>query len=186
MFEQWYKNVSDDVAARAQNIKLLICDIDGVFSDGTIFIGNDGEELKGFNTKDGFGIKALMSSGVDVAIITGRSSNIVNQRMASLGITHIYQGMEDKIQGFNALCKDLNLSPEQVAYIGDDFPDVPVMLKVGLAISVEDGHPYVKQISHYVTTTKGGKGAVREATDLIISVQQGSDYLIKNLIGSSA
>ncbi|NVK25779.1 MAG: 3-deoxy-manno-octulosonate-8-phosphatase KdsC [Gammaproteobacteria bacterium] len=167
-------------------IKLLICDIDGVFSDGSIYIGNDGEELKTFNTKDGFGIRALLNNGVDIAIITGRTSNIVKTRMNSLGVTHIYQGMENKLEGYKQLLKDFNLSPEQVGYIGDDFPDIPVMKLVGLSVAPGDAHPYVKQIADLTTTHSGGRGAVRELADLIVMAQQGEHAITEQLMGTSA
>jgi len=186
LYQQWYQAIPKEIEERAKQVKLLICDIDGVFSDGQIYMGNQGEELKTFNTKDGFGIKALMNSGVEVAVITGRSSKIVNDRMTSLGVKHIYQGMEDKITGFNQLLTDLNLNESEVAYIGDDFPDAPVMHKVGLAVSVADGHPYIKQIAHVNTTHSGGHGAVRELTDLIIMSQKGEDYITQNVSGTSS
>lgn len=185
LFAQWYQPLTSAVINKAKSIKLLICDIDGVFSDGLIYMGNQGEELKTFNAKDGFGVKALMNSGVEVAVITGRSSEIVNQRMKSLGVKYVYQGMEDKITGFNQLCQQMQLTPQQVAYIGDDYPDIPVMQKVGLAVSVADGHPYVKQLAHYNTTKKGGYGAVRELTDLLIMVQQGEEALTQQFEGTS-
>lgn len=184
-FAQWYQPVSTELEAKANNIKLLICDIDGVFSEGTIFLGNDGEELKGFNTKDGYGVRQFMRAGIDIAIITGRTSNIVKNRMNSLGIHHIYQGMEDKITGFNQLLEDFGLDKSQVAYIGDDFPDVPVMREVGLAVSPNDGHPYVRSISDYVTVTKAGKGCVRELCDLILLTQKGPEYVLSNFEGKS-
>ena len=186
LYQTWYQPISNDVLKRARAIKLLICDIDGVFSDGLIYMGNQGEELKTFNTKDGFGIKALMNAGVEVAVITGRSSKIVNDRMSSLGVKHIYQGMEDKVTGFSQLLNDLKLLPEQIAYIGDDYPDAPVMLKAGLAVSVADGHPYIKQIAHLVTTLNGGRGAVRELTDLLIMSQKGESYITQNVAGTSS
>ena len=186
LYQQWYQVVPQSVINSAKNIKLLICDIEGVFSDGSIYLGNDGEELKTFNTKDGFGIKALMKNGVEVAIITGRTSNIVKNRMANLGITNIYQGMEDKMQGYRQLLTDFNLTAQQVAYIGDDFPDIPVMREVGVAVAPLDAHPFVKQNSHLVTTLKGGKGAVRELCDLLVMTQCGEDAITEQLIGTSA
>ncbi len=185
-FENWYQPISNQITEKAKLIKLLICDIDGIFSDGSVYMSNSGEEIKAFNTKDGFGIKALMNSGVDVAVITGRSSKIVEQRMASLGVKYVYQGMETKTIGYEQLCKDLNVSAEQVAFIGDDFPDLPVMNKVGLSVSVIDGHPYVKECADYVTVTPGGKGAVRELTDLIIMAQKGPDYITSAVSGTSS
>ena len=186
LYQQWYQQVPESIVSAAKKIKLLICDVDGVFSDGSVYLGNNKEELKTFNTKDGFGIKALINSGTEVAIITGRTSNIVKERMASLTVKHIYQGMEDKITGFNQLLSDLSLAPEEVAYIGDDFPDIPVMKRVGLSVATADAHPYVKQISHLTTTINGGRGAVRELTDLIIMAQHGESAVTDKLIGTSS
>lgn len=186
LYSNWYQPLKPEIISAAEKIKLLICDVDGVFSDGFVYLGNNKEELKSFNTKDGFGIKALIHSGVEVAIITGRTSNIVKDRMASLQVKHIYQGMEDKITGYQELLKDLNLTHEEVAYVGDDFPDIPVMQLVGLSVAVSDAHPYVKQIAHLTTTNDGGRGAVRELTDLIMMAQNGDAAVTSNLVGASA
>ncbi|WP_426358848.1 3-deoxy-manno-octulosonate-8-phosphatase KdsC [Pseudocolwellia sp. HL-MZ19] len=166
-----YGNVSDEVLNKAKNIKLFICDIDGVFSDGRIYLGNDGEELKAFHTKDGYGIKALGASGVDVAVITGRQSNIVQTRMTALNVKHIVQGEEDKLPALKNILNKLNLKPEQVAYIGDDMPDYECMAYIGLSIAVNDAHPQILQLAHYTTFTRGGFGAVREVCDLIMQTQ---------------
>lgn len=166
-----YGPISADTANKFKQIKLLICDIDGVFSDGRIYLGNQGEELKAFHTRDGFGIKAIINAGIQVAVITGRKSHIVEKRMTSLGVQHIYQGQEDKTQAFALLCKQLALQPEEVAYIGDDVPDLTVMQKVGLAISVADAHPLILSLAHYTTKTRGGFGAVREACDILLETR---------------
>ena len=166
-----YGNVSEDILNKAQKIKLFICDIDGVFSDGRIYLGNDGEELKAFHTKDGYGIKALGASGVDVAVITGRQSNIVQTRMSALNVKHIVQGQEDKLPALQHILATLNLTPEQVAYIGDDMPDYECMAYVGLSIAVNDAHPQILTLADYTTFTKGGFGAVREVCDLIMQTQ---------------
>lgn len=186
LYTQWYQAIAPSVQAKAKDIKLLICDIDGVFSDGSVILGNSGEEMKAFNTKDGFGIRALMAAGVEVAVITGRKSTLLEIRMKGLGVNHIYQGMEDKVLGYRELLNNLNLIHEQVAYIGDDIPDVPVMKLVNLAVSVNDGHPYVKSISDMVTTNNGGRGAVRELTDFLIMMQKGEEYLTTHFEGTSA
>lgn len=170
-----YGDVSHEIFAKAQKIKLLVCDVDGVFSDGRIYLGNDGEELKAFHTKDGYGVKALISSGVDVAIITGRCSNIVATRMASLNVQHIVQGQEDKLPALIGLLESLTLKPEQVAYIGDDMPDFACIEHVGLGIAVADAHPAILQQANYTTYTRGGFGAVREVCDLIMQTQQTLD-----------
>ena len=176
LFQQLYPcSLSDKVINVSKQIKLLICDVDGVFSDGRIYLGNNGEELKAFNTRDGYGIKALQEAGVDVAVITGRHSALVEQRMKSLKVKHIYMGQENKIAAYETLLQNLNLSPEQVAFIGDDSPDLKVMKKVGLSISVPDGHPFVKMNADFITTLNGGFGAVREVCDLLLIAQNHFD-----------
>ena len=166
-----YGQVSSGVLTQAANIKLLVCDVDGVFSDGRIYLGNDGEELKAFNTKDGFGIKALGKSGVDVAVITGRQSNIVQQRMTALDVKFIVQGEEDKLPALKSIAKSLELNMDQIAYIGDDVPDLVCIEAVGLGVAVNDAHPLVKASANYITFNKGGFGAVRELCDLIMQSQ---------------
>ncbi|GLX84401.1 3-deoxy-D-manno-octulosonate 8-phosphate phosphatase [Thalassotalea loyana] len=166
-----YGDVEQQVLKKAQNIKLLVCDVDGVFSDGRIYLGNDGEELKAFHTKDGFGVKALISSGVDVGIITGRRSNIVANRMKSLNVKYIVQGQEDKLPALNEIVELLGLENSEVAYIGDDIPDLPCIESVGLGVAVNDAHPIVKAKADFVTFTPGGFGAVRELCDLIMQQQ---------------
>ncbi|GAA6172405.1 3-deoxy-manno-octulosonate-8-phosphatase KdsC [Colwellia sp. KU-HH00111] len=166
-----YGNVSPNVLALAKKIKLLVCDVDGVFSDGRIYLGNAGEELKAFHTKDGFGIKALGSSGVEVAIITGRQSAIVANRMSALNVKHIIQGQEDKLPALLTLASELNITPDEIAYIGDDIPDLACILQVGLGISVHDAHPSVIAQADYTTFIRGGFGAVREVCDLIMQCQ---------------
>lgn len=166
-----YGKVDANIWQKAKNIKLFICDIDGVFSDGRIYLGNDGEELKAFHTKDGYGIKALGASGVDVAVITGRQSHIVQTRMTALNVKHIVQGQEDKLPALKAMAKSLNLLPEQIAYIGDDMPDFECLNYVGLSIAVNDAHPAILKICDYITYTRGGFGAVREVCDLMMQSQ---------------
>ncbi|MGO1246886.1 MAG: 3-deoxy-manno-octulosonate-8-phosphatase KdsC [Oceanisphaera sp.] len=166
-----YGPVATTVWRNLAKVQLLICDVDGVLSDGNIYLGNQGEEYKSFNTKDGFGIKALQNIGITVAIITGRNSTIVAERMASLGVEHVYQGQSDKMQGYHALMTDLHLTPEQVAYIGDDVVDLPVMQHCALGVAVADAHPKVRQQADYVTHLKGGQGAVRELCDLILEAR---------------
>lgn len=163
-----YGLISNENYQRATQIKLLICDVDGVFSDGRIYLGNEGEELKAFHTKDGFGMKAIMQMGIEIAIITGRQSNIVENRMQALGVTHIMQGVEDKLSCYQALLNKLNLTSQEVAYIGDDVVDLPVIEACGLGIAVADAHPLVLQGADLITTIPGGFGAVREICDLFL------------------
>ncbi|HCM48750.1 MAG TPA: 3-deoxy-manno-octulosonate-8-phosphatase KdsC [Colwellia sp.] len=166
-----YGSVQNNILAKAQQIKLLVCDVDGVFSDGRIYLGNDGEELKAFHTKDGFGIKTLGASGVSVAIITGRNSEIVAKRMKALNVAHIIQGQEDKLPALIHLTQQLGIDLNEVAYIGDDVPDLYCIEAVGLGISVADAHPLVLRNADYTTFTHGGFGAVRETCDLIMQSQ---------------
>ncbi len=171
MINTCYGSVSKDVFQRAENIRLLICDVDGVMSDGLIYMGNHGEELKAFNVRDGYGIRCLITSDIEVAIITGRNAKLVENRAKTLGITHLYQGQSNKLVAFEKILSDLSLSPSQVAYIGDDLIDWPVMEKVGLSVAVADAHPLLLPKAHYVTRIAGGRGAVRELCDLILQAQ---------------
>ncbi|MFT4994720.1 MAG: 3-deoxy-D-manno-octulosonate 8-phosphate phosphatase (KDO 8-P phosphatase) [Paraglaciecola sp.] len=161
------KSVMDKLAT----IKLLACDVDGVFSDGRIYLGNQGEELKAFHTRDGYGVKALQSIGVQVAVITGRRSHIVEQRMQSLGVKHIKQGCEDKYSALVALQKQLGVSVNTCASMGDDVPDLGMFTGSSFTIAVADAHPLVQKNASYVTLNKGGFGAVREICDLILQAR---------------
>ncbi len=155
----------------AKDIKLLICDVDGVLTAGDVYLDNSNLELKAFNIKDGLGIKLLQQQGVEIAIITGRESNIVERRMAELGITHIYQGRKDKIASFEALLETLNVTPKEVAYVGDDLPDLPLIRRSGLGIAVADAHFSVKERADWITFNDGGSGAVRDIADLILDAK---------------
>lgn len=170
-----YGSVSQDVLDIAKGIKLLICDVDGVFSDGLIYMGNQGEEMKTFHTRDGYGVKSLMNAGIEIAIITGRQSQIVQNRMEALGISLIYQGQDDKVKAYQDICAKINVSPEFTGYIGDDLIDWPVMEKVALKVCVADGHPLLAKRANYVTHIRGGHGAVREVCDLILEARNELD-----------
>ena len=169
--ESLYGPISADVWQKASQIKLVIFDVDGVFSDGRIYLSNSGEELKAFHTRDGFGVKSLLNAGFELAVITGRKSQLLEKRMTALGVNRIYQGIDNKLVPFNSLLSELKLTADQVAYIGDDMVDLPVMQHVGLSVCVADAHPYVKQQTDMVTYMKGGYGAVRELSDLILQSQ---------------
>jgi 3-deoxy-D-manno-octulosonate 8-phosphate phosphatase (KDO 8-P phosphatase) len=171
-----YGKIAPSVWQKMQKIKLFVCDIDGVFSDGRIYLGNNGEELKAFHTKDGYGIKALGASGVDVAVITGRTSTIVQTRMSALNVKHIVQGEENKLPALKTILAALKLAPEQVAYIGDDMPDFDCLNYVGFSIAVNDAHPAILKSCDYITYTRGGFGAVRETCDLIMQSQNTLAY----------
>jgi 3-deoxy-D-manno-octulosonate 8-phosphate phosphatase (KDO 8-P phosphatase) len=175
MIETLYQPVDAEILAIANQIKLLICDVDGVFSDGRIYMGNDGEELKTFHTRDGYGVKSLMNAGIEIAIITGRRSKIVENRMKALGISLIYQGQDDKVKAYQDICSKLNISANETGYIGDDLIDWPVMEKVALKVCVADGHPLLAKRANYVTAINGGYGAVREVCDLILQARNELD-----------
>jgi 3-deoxy-D-manno-octulosonate 8-phosphate phosphatase (KDO 8-P phosphatase) len=145
--------------------------VDGVLTNGQIIIGDNGEEYKAFHSRDGHGMKLLQYTGVEIAIITGRTSRTVEHRMQSLGIKYVYQGQRVKLPVFQQLIKELKLSPEQCAYVGDDWVDLSIMSRVGLAIAVQDADPIVKKHAHFITTSKGGHGAAREVCELIMEGQ---------------
>ena len=157
-----------DILDKAANIKLLIFDVDGVLTDGSLFLGDDGQEYKAFHSQDGHGIKMLQKHGVRCAIITGRTSKVVEHRMRNLGIDLIYQGQDNKLEGFADLLERVGLSPDQVAYMGDDVVDLPVMRKVGLAIAVSNAHPLVLRHCHWQTPRAGGRGAARDACEMLM------------------
>jgi 3-deoxy-D-manno-octulosonate 8-phosphate phosphatase (KDO 8-P phosphatase) len=159
------------VRKRAQAIKLLACDVDGVLTDGTLYLNDRGEEMKAFAILDGHGIKLLQQTGVKVAIITGRNSQTVAHRARELGIEHVIQGASDKLAAWQTLIQSLALTPEECAYIGDDFPDLPVLRRCGLAVAVPNAASLVRAHAHYVARTRGGAGAVREVCELIMEAQ---------------
>lgn len=160
-----------DILSKAAQIELVILDVDGVLTDGRLYLGNDGNEYKAFHIRDGHGIKMLLAAGVEIAIISGRHAASVERRMADLGIHYAYLGVEDKLSAFNSLLVRLGLLAEQVAYVGDDLIDLPVMTRVGLAIAVRDADPFVKQHAHWQTPSPGGRGAVREVCELLLEAR---------------
>ncbi len=157
-----------DIAGIARNIKLLILDVDGVLTDGSIILDNAGNEYKSFHVRDGHGIKMLINAGLNVAIITGRHSGVVSRRAQELGITEVFQKCFDKNAVFSGLIKKYSLSEIEVAYIGDDIVDAPIMKRAGLAVAVADAADDIKKYALLVTENRGGRGAVREVTDLIL------------------
>ena len=170
-YREMYQPISQTVEAKAGQVRLLICDVDGVFSDGRIYLGNSGEEIKAFHTRDGYGIKALRQAGIEVAIITGRRSAIVEKRMQALTVQHIFQGQEDKMPAYLQLKQQLMLQDEQIAYLGDDLSDWAVMQHVGLSVAVADAHPLLRRHAALTTSLPGGFGAVRELCDLLLLSQ---------------
>jgi 3-deoxy-D-manno-octulosonate 8-phosphate phosphatase (KDO 8-P phosphatase) len=160
-----------EILAKASKIRLVIFDVDGVLTDGSIYFGDDGQEYKAFNTKDGLGMKMLQSTGVEIGIITGRSSHVVAIRMEGLGIRHVYQGQQHKLPAYEELKTKLQLDDSQVAYVGDDVVDLPIMRRVGLAVAVRDAHHLARQHAHWQTENNGGRGAAREVCELVMEAQ---------------
>jgi len=160
-----------EITERARIIRMVIFDVDGVLTDGRLFLGDDGMEYKAFNSHDGLGMKMLRNSGVAMAFITGRTSGVVAKRAESLGITQVYQGAEDKLPAFLALLESTGLSPEQCAFMGDDVVDLPPMRRCGLAVTVPSAPLLVKQHAHYETSRAAGSGAARELCELIMRAQ---------------
>ena len=158
-----------------KNIKLFILDVDGVLTDGGIYFGTEGQVLRRFNVQDGQGIKALQEKGIELAIITGHHSEAVTQRSQQLGIKHVYQGVSDKIVVLEVLLQQLRIRKEEVAYVGDDLADLPVLKQVGFPIAVKNAVAEVRGVALYVTTKLGGNGAVREVCDLFLNTRNDDD-----------
>ena len=156
---------------RARRVKLMIFDVDGVLTDGGLRYGSDGELIKTFNVLDGHGIKLLQQSGVKTAIISARQSAIVARRAADLGIAILMQGVHDKRAAFERTASEAGMTPDVCGFMGDDVIDLPVMTRVGFAVSVPNGHPEVRSRAHYVAEAAGGRGAVREVCDFILRAQ---------------
>lgn len=161
----------DDVLVKARDITLLALDVDGVMTDGSLLFSASGDELKAFNILDGLGLKQAMAAGIEVVVITGRRSPLTERRMTNLGITTLLQGREDKVTALREIMHERQLQPAQVAYIGDDLPDLAAIRHAGLGVTVPNGHWYVRQHADFCTHTAGGQGAVRELTDLLLSAR---------------
>jgi 3-deoxy-D-manno-octulosonate 8-phosphate phosphatase (KDO 8-P phosphatase) len=164
-------NAQAAVLDRARAVRLAIFDVDGVMTDGTLYIGAQGEVFKAFNILDGHGLKMLQSAGVATAIISGRSSEAVARRAAELAIAHVVQGSPDKVADFERLIAGLGIAAEECSYVGDDLPDLALMRRCGLAVAVANAVDAVKAAAHYVTRASGGRGAVREFCDLVLTAR---------------
>ena len=164
----------------AKKIRLAVFDVDGVMTDGTVYYDNHGQELKAFNIRDGLGIKLLQKSGVRVAVITGRRSKAVEYRAGELGIDLLLQGREDKLTALKEILSSLTITLDEVAYLGDDLPDLPAIRAVGLGMTVADGCPQVKALADGITVLPGGRGAVREFCEIIINAQGGSSTVLSS------
>jgi len=163
--------VSPDLRARARAIRLLLLDVDGVLTDGRLYYGAHGDALKAFHIHDGLGLKMLRATGVEVAIVTGRTSRAVELRAENLGIPHVFQGVGDKLVVFELLLKRLTLPSEAAGAIGDDLPDLPVLRRCGLAACVPEAPALVRSHAHYISEKPGGAGAVRELCELVMAAQ---------------
>lgn len=161
----------DDVLARARAVRLAVFDVDGVLTDGRLYMNDAGEEMKAFHTLDGHGLKMLSATGVELAIITGRTSKSVELRARNLGFAHLYQGVDDKLGKFTELIGKMGIDSAAAAFMGDDVVDLPCMRRCGLAVSVPAAPALVKSHAHYVTTAQGGLGAVREVCEFIMRAQ---------------
>lgn len=159
------------VATLAAKVRLAVFDVDGVLTDGRLMLGPGGQEFKNFHVRDGQGLVMLRDSGFALAIITGRESQVVAERMADLGIEYVFQGQSDKLQALESLLHELDIEPQAVCYVGDDLPDIPVMMRVGLPIAVADAHWKLHDHAVCATTAKGGDGAVREVCELLLTAQ---------------
>lgn len=161
----------NEILERARNISLLALDVDGVLTDGRLYFTNQGDEIKAFSTLDGHGIKQLQQHGIRVALITGRSSGIVKRRAAELGIDLLLQGREDKLLALDEILQNLELAYADVAYVGDDWPDLACIRRVGLGVTVPNAHPDLREHAFCSTSMAGGAGAVREVCDWILRAQ---------------
>ena len=150
-------------------VRLLVLDVDGVMTDGRLHFGPRGEALKLFHVRDGLGIQQVAKTGIQVAVISGRKSKMVDVRCRELGVEHVYQGAKDKLPVLEKLCARLKIEPSACACVGDDLPDIPLMGKVGLAFAVADAHPEARHAAHLITKLQGGHGAVREVCDYLLA-----------------
>lgn len=171
-----------DLLKKAQDIRCLVCDMDGVLTEGFLVYGEQGELFKSFHAHDGFGLQLLMSTGVEVAIITTAKTPIVDARLTALKIKHIYQGQHSKSEAYDDLLNKLQLKPEQMAMVGDDFPDIPLIMRSGLGIAPANALDDVKEIADWVTSKPGGCGAVREICNLIMQAQNTYQDVLKRYL----
>ncbi|MDB5798458.1 MAG: family hydrolase [Paucimonas sp.] len=171
-----------ELLARTRAVRLMIFDVDGVLTDGSLHYGPEGELFKTFNVLDGHGIKLLAQAGIATAIISARKSAHVARRAADLGISHLHQGVHDKAAAFHGLLAELGLEAQAAGFVGDDVIDLPILCRVGFAASVPNAHAEVRQRVHYVTTARGGQGAAREICDLILRAQDRYDALLASYL----
>lgn len=174
----------NELINKAKKIRCLICDVDGVLTNGHIFLDNNGNEMKAFHIQDGLGLKLLQSAGIEVAIITGSKNKLIDERMEQLKIKHYFKGQINKQHAYEELKSCLKLQDEEFAYIGDDLPDLPIMKQVGFSIAVANAVEKVKHESNWNTELTGGHGAVREACDFILNSQNMHDIAIERFLNN--
>ncbi len=167
------------ILARARRVTLMIFDVDGVLTDGTLYLTDNGEEMKAFNILDGHGMKMLREAGITLAIITGRNARCVEIRARELGVTHLWQGANDKLIAFDEALARTGFTAEQTGYMGDDFPDLPLLARSGFAVAAAQSPEAVRRAAHYVSGAHGGRGAVREVCELILRAQGKLDAMIE-------
>ncbi|TKB11670.1 HAD family hydrolase [Desulforhopalus sp. IMCC35007] len=166
--------------AKAKEIRLLLLDVDGVLTDGTLLYTDSTAESKAFNTQDGFGLRLLLDAGIDVGIITARKSEVVARRARELKMTYVYQGMGNKNEAFKEIMKSSGFKPYEIAYMGDDWLDLVLLVQVGLALTPANGVPEVKEVAHFITERQGGHGAVRDACNLILNAKGLTGQLLQS------
>lgn len=172
----------DKILTKAARIKLAIFDVDGVLTTGSLIYRGNGKEAKTFHVHDGLGLRLLLKNGIEIGIITGRDSDVVRKRMEDLEITHVYQGCEDKIAAYEDLKQKLRLSDEEIAYIGDDLPDLPLIRRVGLGITVPNAPAIMQEHAAHTTKARGGHGAAREVCELILRSQNKYAAVIQSFL----
>jgi 3-deoxy-D-manno-octulosonate 8-phosphate phosphatase (KDO 8-P phosphatase) len=176
---------ASDAKKRARKITTVVFDVDGVLTDGGIILESSGQEIKRFNVQDGTGIKYLLRSGLHAAFISGRESNAVKARAKDLGVAYLYQGCKDKIKAYEDLKRVLSVSDSEIACLGDDLPDIPLMLRSGLAVAVANARPEVKRLAHLVTKAPGGAGAAREFAEWLLKATGRWDAIMSRYLPSS-
>lgn len=172
----------DQIIDKIRKIKCLICDIDGVLTDGLLYIDNHGNELKTFHVHDGVGLKLLMAVQIEIAVITGSYNAVIDHRMTQLGVRHYFKGQIDKIQAYETLKTTLQLSDEEFAYVGDDVVDLPIMQRVGFSIAVANGVKTIRDMADWTTTAEGGRGGLREVCEYILAAQNKMEEAIQTYI----
>lgn len=169
---------TDEAVQRARDVRLVVFDVDGVLTDGSLYFDDDGRQYKAFHSQDGHGMRMLMDSGVRIGVLTGRNSGVVEHRMRDLGIDLVVQGHREKLPAFRDMLEGAGVAPAQAAFVGDDVVDLPAMRCAGLAIAVRNAHPLVIEHAHWTTSATGGRGAARETCEFIMRAQGTLDAIL--------